>query len=409
MLKTRMDSVGFGTWGIHSRDINATLRAAVAAGYRTFDCSPLYKNEKAVGNTLASLMSEGVIKRRDVFLTSKVPPTDACSRNRTFKMLRQTLRDLRTTHIDLYLVHWPFCKIVVEDPPLVNQLGYSAAQLRETWNTMEEIASRRLARSIGLSNVGVNRLKALLAAPDLRVPPAVVQVEHHPFNANRALRRFCASTQPSPIRITAYSSLGSSERPRKYQSGQQPLLEDHTLVSVANALGTTPATVALAWALRSGVAIIPKSTQPERIVANRREVLAISPRLSAQQMEALDSLDRNFHYLSAAWAGYAWRPGMSLQELYDDPDPGSQSSWLATLIQFALVLAVAAACLREHQRRLNTVNKRLSAIQAAERMSIDWHSSRVADIHRHALLSQSGESQPESPTPSQTSSWSHIA
>jgi len=126
-------------------------------------------------------------------------------------------------------------------------------------------------------------------------------------------------------------------------------------------------------------------------------------------MEALDSLDRNFHYLSAAWRSYAWRPGMSLQELYDDPDPGSQSSWLATFIQFALVLAVAAACSREHQRRLNTVNKRLSEIQAAERMSIDWHSSRVADIHRHALLSQSGESQPESPTPSQTSSWSHVA
>jgi len=223
-----------------------------------------------------------------------------------------------------------------------HQLGYSRGQLRETWATMEELVSSGLVRSIGLSNIGVHRLKALLAVDDLRVHPSVVQVEHHPYNANHDLLRFCKSVQPLPIHVTAYASLGSNERPSKYQTGQPALLDDPTIQRVAKAHGAAPATVALAWTLRHGVAIIPKSGHTERIVANRRYPLALAHRLTRWEMTTIDALDRNFRYLAAGWLGYAWRPGMSLEELYDDPKPVDHDPSLRMIFGAMLMLLAAA-------------------------------------------------------------------
>ena len=341
-----MPAIGFGTWGIKAHDIDASLRAAVTAGYRLFDLAPVYNNEHAVGRTLSALISEGAITRGAVFLTSKVPPADACDRERLLSKLRQTLADLQTSYLDLYLVHWPFC--VRNDsptlpPPMEYRLGYSAAQLRAAWAVLEETVSLGLVRHIGLSNIGVRRLQALVQHPALRVRPSVVQVEHHPYNANRALRAYCDGASP-PIRLTAYSSLGSGARPAKYQAGQPALLEDGAIVRVAAGLSATPAALALAWALRGGVAIVPKSTHAPRIAANLGGVLALAPRLNASHMQALDALDRGFHYLAEGWRAHAWRPGMSLDELYDDPPPRASAAGTAAVV-LPLVLCVAYCAL----------------------------------------------------------------
>ena len=214
-----MPQVGFGTWGIKARDVDLSVRAAVDAGYRLFDCAPVYKNEKAVGETLAALIAERRLTRDAVFIASKVPPADACDRQQLLATARQTLADLQTSFLDLYLVHWPFCVrngSPTWPPPMSYQLGYNKQQLRATWASMEELVSLGLVRAIGLSNLGPHRLQALLSADDLRVRPSVVQVEHHPYNANRALKAYCDAAQPA-IRVTAYSSLGSLARPSKYQ------------------------------------------------------------------------------------------------------------------------------------------------------------------------------------------------
>ena len=131
-----MPLIGFGTWGVKPHDIDGSLRAAVAAGYRLFDLAPVYGNEKAVGRTLSALVAEGRITRESIFLTSKVPPADACDRQRLLAKVRQTLADLQTAYLDLYHVHWPFC--VRHDspswpPPMAYMLGYSAPQLLATW------------------------------------------------------------------------------------------------------------------------------------------------------------------------------------------------------------------------------------------------------------------------------------
>ena len=144
-----------------------------------------------------------------------------------------------------------------------------------------------------------------------------------------------------------------------WQTGQAALLDDATIVAVARETGASAATVALAWALRSGVAIIPKSSHTERIRSNRVEALALAPRLTADQMARLDGLDRQFHYLAAGWKGYAWREGQTLEELYDDVPPqrgsgASEARWLAAL-SFMPLLALGVLAFRNAQQRLRPI------------------------------------------------------
>ena len=160
----------------------------------------------------------------------------------------------------------------------------------------------------------------------------------------------CARAAPHPIRLTAYSSLGSGARPAKYQRGQPALLADATLGRLAHELATTPAALALAWAVREGVAIIPKSTHAAHIGANLDETLRLAPRLGAAQLAQIDALDRQFHYLQEGWRGYAWRDGMSLDELLDDPAPAATAAH-AWAWQLAVALLVLFAVVRRCARR----------------------------------------------------------
>jgi len=337
-----MPQIGFGSWGVRPREVPLALRTAVASGYRLFDLAPVYNNEAAVGDTLAALQAEGAVTRSDLFLTSKVAPADACDSERLRAAVRRTLHDLRTEYLDLYLVHWPFYVrpgAPSWPPPLDYQLGYSAAQLRETWCEMERLVAEGRVRAIGLANIGPNRLAALLRAPDLRVRPAAVQVELHPYNSQASLRALCASNQ---IVVTAYASLGSAARPAKYQSaadGHPTLLSDPAVLSVARALGGTPAAVALGWALRRGVAVIPKSSRASRVRSNLEETLRLAPRMGPEALASLDALERGHRYLAAGFQGYAWRRAMTMEQLWDDePVPGFNRpfAWL--------VLGAVAAC-----------------------------------------------------------------
>ena len=299
-----MPQIGFGTWGVKPRDVDASLRAAVAAGYRLFDLAPVYNNQKAVGDTLSALQAEGAVTRDQIFLTSKVPPLDACAPGGVEASARQTLRDVQTSYLDLLLVHWPFCVrngSPTWPPPLSYQMGYSREQLRDTWRALEGLHSSGAVRAIGLSNIGPHRLKALLRAPDLRVRPSVVQVELHPYNQQAELRAVCAA---EGIAVTAYSSLGSAARPDKYQGASHPvLLEEPALHRVAAAHGATPAATALAWAVRRGVAVIPKSTHAERVRANLADTVALAPRLTRAELAAVDALERSHRFLTQARSG----------------------------------------------------------------------------------------------------------
>ncbi|KAL1504385.1 hypothetical protein AB1Y20_010791 [Prymnesium parvum] len=345
-----MPLIGFGTWGLQPPDLQPALQAALATGYRLFDLSPLYANEAHVGRVFSDAIAAGTVRREDLFLTSKAPPLATCDSAKLFAACRETLRQLGTTYVDLYLIHWPFCVKGDAWPPDASaRLPFSHAALHSAWEAMEALHAAGLARAIGISNVGPRRLQALLHTA--RVPPAVVQVELHPYLANLELRSLAARQRP-PIRVTAYCSLGSAARPAKYQHDSDPLLlQDPVLLHVASAHSTSSAAVALAWALRHSVAVIPKSSRPPHVRANLRAPLALAPRLTASEMAAIDALDRNHRFLAAGWRVFAWRPDLTLDELVDDPPQSSLPPTSSHLLVWLLLAAAVAGGLLSASRR----------------------------------------------------------
>ena len=292
-----MPGVGLGTWKSAPGEVGRAVRAAIELGYRHIDCAPIYENEPEVGEAIAGCISDGVVARDDLWVTSKLW-NDAHARDAVVPALERTLDDLRLDYVDLYLIHWP---VALRDHVALPETGddflpLAERPLEDTWLGMEEVRAAGLARHIGVSNFSVRKIEALRAGAD--VAPEANQVELHPYLAQPALVEYCAAHD---VVVTGYSPLGSRDRPeRLVVAGEPVLLEDPLLEAIAHDHDATPAQVALAWALRRGTSVIPKSVRPERLEENLE---AATLTLRETDMDRLDGLDRHRRYISGAfWA-----------------------------------------------------------------------------------------------------------
>ncbi|XP_072995677.1 NADPH-dependent aldo-keto reductase, chloroplastic-like [Typha latifolia] len=251
----KIPSIGLGTWKAPPGSVGDAIVAAVKAGYRHIDCARVYENEKEVGDALKQLFSDGVVKRRDLFITSKLWCSDHAPKD-VSKALSRTLEHLQLDYIDLYLIHWP-----IRTKP--GSRGFEEEvilppSIAETWNAMEGLYASGQARAIGVSNFSTKKLQDLLV--HAKVPPAVNQVECHPVWQQPALHNFCQSTG---IHLSAYSPLGS---PGSWIKGE--VLKEPVLIEIAKKLNKTAAQVALRWGIQSGHSVLPKSTSETRIKEN---------------------------------------------------------------------------------------------------------------------------------------------
>ncbi|MFT3916446.1 MAG: aldo/keto reductase [Anaeromyxobacteraceae bacterium] len=246
--------IGLGVYqsrpGAETRE---AVKSALGLGYRHVDTARVYGNERDVAKGIA----DSGVPRGEVFVTTKLWNSDH-GYDAALAACDQSLARLGTDRLDLYLVHWP-----------VERLRH------DTWRAMERLLEEGKVRAIGVSNYTVRHLEELLAR--CNVPPAVNQVELHPFLVQRELRDFCAR---HGIAVEAYAPLVKAQR-----------LDHPVIVRVARKHGRTPAQVLVRWGLDHGVITIPKSVKPERLQENL-DVFGFA--LDADDLAALDALDENF-------------------------------------------------------------------------------------------------------------------
>jgi 2,5-diketo-D-gluconate reductase A len=247
---------GFGVFQIDPKDTFEAVATALQAGYRHVDTAEMYGNEREVGQAIA----KSGLGRRDVFVTSKLGnaahrPDDA---RRAFD---GTLEAIGSDYVDLFLIHWPL--------PTRYDGDYVS-----TWRTLEEFYRDGRARSIGVSNFQPHHLRRLHT--ETEIPPAVNQIEVHPYFTQDEVRAFCGEHQ---IAVEALSPIA-----------QGAVLDDPTIVSIARAVSKTPAQVVLRWHIERGDIIFPKSVTPARI---RENIDIFDFELSGEDVEAISALNRN--------------------------------------------------------------------------------------------------------------------
>ncbi len=306
-----MPAFGLGTWKSAPGEVYEAVRTAIKTGYRHIDCAPLYGNEPEIGQALTDAFKDGDVTREELWITSKLW-NNVHKKNAVVPALEQTLKDLQIDYLDLFLIHWP---VVLKDDVVFPSseddfLSLEEVPISETWSGMEECANAGLTRHIGVSNFSVKKISDLLGVCKIR--PEVNQIELHPFLQQKDMLEFCNKER---IVLTAYSPLGSTDRPPQFKGPDEPsLFENATIVEIANTKSISPAQVLICWAIQRGTVVIPKSINPARIKQN---IAAASMELTEEEMAKIAALDTNGRFI----IGQFWTApskGYTVATLWDE-------------------------------------------------------------------------------------------
>ena len=250
-----LPAVGFGTLIPNPLATKQATKAALEAGFRQLDCAERYRNEEAVGDAIREAFKAGTLQREDLFVTTKLWNTNHRP-ERVKPAFDASRQRLQLDYVDCYLIHTPFAFQPGNEQDPRDEHGRviydSGVTLVDTWRALERLVDDGHCKSIGLSDITLEKLREIVAAA--RIKPAVVQVESHPYLPEWELLDFC---REHGIVLQAFAALGHGMEPS--------VLEDPVIAAIAQRVHKTPAQVALAWAVQRGTAFLTTSTKPPRI------------------------------------------------------------------------------------------------------------------------------------------------
>lgn len=307
----QMPVIGLGTWKSEPGDVYTAVKEALRLGYRHLDCAYIYGNEPEIGQALSESFQEGVIIREDLWVTSKLW-NSFHSPSSIPQGLEKSLESLHLDYLDLYHMHWPVAvKEGVFMPQSADELiSLEKMPLSETWKGMESLVDSGKCRHIGVSNFSATKLSALIEGA--RIKPEVNQIEIHPYLQQPEMFELCRKEN---IYLTAYSPLGSPDRPARIKAEDEPvLMEDPIIKTIAERHATTPALVLLSWIIQRGASVIPKSINPERMKQN---LTAVELELTQKDLDEISQLDRKRRYYSGAGWAIEGSP-YTLKNLWDE-------------------------------------------------------------------------------------------
>ncbi|MFV0177939.1 aldo/keto reductase [Empedobacter falsenii] len=251
-------AIGFGTWLLEGEKVTEPLKIALEKGYTHIDTAAIYKNEKEIGVVLQSQN----IDRKELFITSKCWNSER-GYEKALAAFEQTLTDLQTDYLDLYLIHWPANETQFPD----NWAALNAS----TWRAFEEIYTSGKAKAIGVSNFNINHLEALFETA--KIKPMVNQIEIHPGHSQPELVDFC---KQNDLLVQAWSPLGSGR-----------ILENELIISLANKYNVSVGQICINYCLAKEILPLPRSSSEKNIEAN---LTSDNFKLIAEDIKAIDEM-----------------------------------------------------------------------------------------------------------------------
>ncbi len=311
----KIPCMGIGTFGSDkygAAEIAEAVYGAVKCGYRLIDCAAVYQNEKEIGQTLKQLFTEGEVKREELFITSKVW-NDMHGEGKVSSSCRQSLSDLQLEYLDLYFVHWPFpnyhapgCDGDSRNP---DSKPFSVEEFMTTWRQCEALVDQGLVRYIGMSNMTIPKLEAVL--PLCRIKPAALEMELHPSFQQPELFDYAISHNILPI---GYCPIGSPSRPERDRAKEDVAdIELPAVAAAARAHQVHPAVICLKWAVQRGQVPIPFSVKEQQYLSNL--MCTTEDPLTEEEMKAICREDQNCRLIKGQV--FLWEGARGWEDLWD--------------------------------------------------------------------------------------------
>ncbi|XP_043261124.1 aldo-keto reductase family 1 member A1 [Colletes gigas] len=285
-----MPALGFGTWQAKEADVlEKALDTALEAGYRHIDTAPVYENEEIIGKVLKKWIDSGKVKRSDLFIVTKLPPSGNRPES-VEKYIKKSLQDLQLEYLDLYLIHTPLAFVDGEGLHPVDKDGQIKLDCStdhvKVWAEMEKQVKCGRTKAIGLSNFNIGQIERVLKSATTKI--SMLQIELHVFFQQNELVHYCREHE---IPITAYSPLGSWGLVKLMGKTEEipDMLLDPVVLEIAKAHKKTAAQILLRFIVQHNIAAIPKSTNPKRIKEN---IDLFDWELKPDDVEKLKRLDK---------------------------------------------------------------------------------------------------------------------